>query len=37
MSPDSPPAGMNHLTVVPENFDREEATCPSCGRPLSAH
>jgi hypothetical protein len=31
------PPGVAHLTVVPENFDPEEATCPECGRPLADH
>ncbi|WP_168192901.1 MULTISPECIES: hypothetical protein [Halostella] len=29
--------GMNHPTVVPENFDLETTDCPRCGRPLADH
>jgi len=29
--------GMNHTTVVPQNFDPETTDCPHCGRPLADH
>ena len=38
MATDTTPAvGLDHPTVVPANFDREERTCPDCGRPIEDH
>lgn len=34
MSSNVPSVGMNHLTVVPENFERCEERCPNCRAPL---
>ena len=34
MSSNASAAGMNHLTVVPENFERDGERCPACGTPL---
>lgn len=34
MAASDKPVGMNHLTTVPENFDREGSTCTACGEPL---
>ena len=31
------PTGVDHLTVVPANFDPDDEDCPTCGRPLSEH
>jgi uncharacterized protein with PIN domain len=32
-----PTVGVDHPTVVPENFDPDQKRCPDCGRPLSEH
>lgn len=34
MSATNQPVGLNHLTVVPENFEPESDSCPSCGERL---
>lgn len=34
MSSNASAAGMNHLTVVPENFERDGERCPACGTQL---
>jgi hypothetical protein len=31
---DRPTVGVDHPTVVPENFDPENERCPDCGRRL---
>ena len=30
-------AGIDHTTVVPENFDPETTSCPRCGKLLADH
>lgn len=34
MSSNASAAGLNHLTVVPENFERDGERCPACGASL---
>ena len=34
MAATNQPMGLNHLTVVPENFESDSDTCPSCGERL---
>lgn len=31
MAASKQPVGMDHPTVIPENFDPEKGECPTCG------